>query len=180
MNQVEIEDNQPKASQFLNNLNLIQDKDQIESQIDMEDEDFDDVIGEFEDPKSAQADKASSGQHNSDNKEDDSNVVNADELQKIISIQSIRNRSNSMVSKSSHAPVLQPIKNFGHGRRSNLAQKVEQLKQRAQRSKSIVLGNLGAHQLFLRSQLLMNSSEYAQVRSKHNNHIIQMQSNFQF
>ena len=36
-----------------------------------------------------------------------------------------------MVSKSSHAPVLQPIKNFGHGRRSNLAMKVEQLKKRA-------------------------------------------------
>ena len=86
MHQVEIEVDQPKASQFLNNQNLIQDKDQIENQIDIEDEDFDDGFGEFEDPKSAQADKASSGQQNSDNKEDDSNVVNADELQKIISI----------------------------------------------------------------------------------------------
>lgn len=47
-------------------------------------------------------------------------VVKADELKKIIAAQQMRNRSYSVVQRSSNAPVLQPIKNFGHGRRSNL------------------------------------------------------------
>ena len=43
------------------NQNLSHFKDKNEIQIEIEDEDFDDGFGEFEDPKSVQAEKASSG-----------------------------------------------------------------------------------------------------------------------
>ena len=51
------------------------------------------------------------------------NDMQIHELKKIIQAQSIRNRSQSVVSESHNAPQLAPIKNFGHGRRSNLVQK---------------------------------------------------------
>ena len=48
-----------------------------------------------------------------------------DELKKILQIQKLRSRSKSVVQCSPNAPNLQPIKNFGHGRRSNLVQKAQ-------------------------------------------------------
>ena len=48
--------------------------------------------------------------------------VRQDEMQKIVAAQRNRQRSQSV---AHNAPQLQPIKNFGHGRRSNLVQKVQ-------------------------------------------------------
>lgn len=53
--------------------------------------------------------------------------VKQEELKKIKHSQFMRNRANSMQPLSIDVPKLAPVKNFGHGRRSNLVQKAVQM-----------------------------------------------------
>jgi len=55
--------------------------------------------------------------------------VQESELEKIKQMQNKRNRSYSVIESmfAKDAPNLQPIENFGHGRRSKLVAKVHQM-----------------------------------------------------
>ena len=48
-------------------------------------------------------------------------------------------------------PKLAPVKNFGHGRRSNLVQKAVQMQRRSQRSRSVAMGEIDQNLFLLRS-----------------------------
>ena len=85
--------------------------------------------------------------------------VSPDEMRKILAAQKNRQRSYSVAPNSQNAPVLQPIKNFGHGRRSNLMSKVQQLQRRAQRSRSIAVGDINQHNKLLQQQILIANNQ---------------------
>lgn len=51
------------------------------------------------------------------------------------------------------------VQNFGHGRRSNLVKKAAQM-QRKSRAMTITMGDIDAHQLMLRSQLMIGEQDF--------------------
>ena len=107
--------------------------------------------------------RAQIGSQRSENEVQDGSFQNlplkSEDFKRILQVQNQRNRSMSCVQRSSHVPNLKPIEHFGHGRRSQLEKKAQQLISHSIRSHSMAMSDKEQHQLLLQAQFLINQQK---------------------
>ena len=99
----------------------------------------------------------------SENEVHDSSISNLQlkpkDFKRILQVQNQRNRSMSCVQRSSHVPNLKPIEHFGHGRRSQLEKKAQQLINHSIRSHSMAMSDTEKNRLLFQAQFLFNKKK---------------------